>query len=222
MHYRKRLIIYLERIYFLLKNAGWFSFIPVIGVNVIFPVFTYISYRNLGVCDEFYQNVSEVSQIFIPFLSIWCPILILKEFIDSYGKEIICLGKKSKSSWIIMTMFFLYCCNVMVIFTLCYIFFSLPYIELVKIILVSIFYMGSTVFLSKTTQNTSITILLLVVYTLSNFIFYKMEGIFPFYYTNVPTTISMIHKNLFPLSLVGILEFVLGNCIRANITSSNV
>lgn len=217
MHYRKQLVIYLERIYFLLKNAGWLSLVPVIVINVLVPIFTYISYRTNGLCEEFYQNVSEITQIFIPFSSIWWPILILKEFIDSDGKEVISLGKKSRSSLIIMTMFFLYCCNATVIFILYRIFFSLPYTEFVKIILVSVFYMGSTVFWSKITQNTSITILLLAVYTLSNFIFYKAEGVFPFYYTNVPTTTSMIYKNLLPLSLVGLLEFILGTCIRGNI-----
>lgn len=47
-----------------------------------------------------------------------------------------------------------------------------------------------------------------------------MEDIFPFYYTNMPTTTSIINKNLLPLSLVEILEYILGSCIRTNIKSS--
>lgn len=217
MYYRKRLILYCERVYFLLKNTGIVSLVPLLVINIILPVFALFLYRARGLCDEFYKSISELSQIFLPFSSIWIPVLISKEFTDSDGKEILSMGRKSKNIWIILLMFLLYCCNIFMVFTLFNLLFSVQYAELVKIILVSVFYFGCTIFVSRITQNTSVTVLLLILYTLSNFIFYKMQGVFPFYYTNVPTTVTMIENTLLPLSLIGVLLCIFGCCIKIKV-----
>ena len=220
MHYRKQLIIFLERVYFLLKNIGHLSFVPIVLVNIIIPVLTYFAYNKYGFANEFYQHISELTQIFIPFSSIWCPILILKEFIDSNGNEILLMGKKKKSSLIIAMIFLFFCCNVTILYIVFHFAFSLSFIELLKILLVSMFYLGTMVLCANITQNTSITILLLVLYTLSNFIFYKFQGIFPFYYTNVETTEIIILRNSLPLALIGILEFITGTCMKIKLKNN--
>lgn len=220
MYYRKRLIFFSERIYFLLKNVGFLSFVPIVLVNIIIPFLTCVSYYTYGFSDEFYKQISELTQIFIPFSSIWCPALILKEFTDSKGNEILLIGTKKKSSFITLIMFLLFCCNVIIVYIFFYIVFSVPFIELVKILLVSIFYMGTVVLFAHITQNTSATILLLVLYTLSNFIFYKFQGVFPFYYNNIETTETFIFKNSLPLALIGVLEFTIGTCSKIKLRNN--
>lgn len=214
MRNRKLLSLAFERTYLLLKSTGFLFFVPIIIVDIIIPALNAFSYSAHGVGDELYNRILEITQIFIPFLSVWWVIFILREFVDADGCELLYTSKKTPAKSSIFMAFGIYCLNIMVLYIPYCLMFKNFALELIKILMICIFFFGAALFFSKITGSTSITIFLLVMYMLINLIDFWHEGKFPIYLDSIPADIMTIFTNSMPLALCGIALLLTGLFIR--------
>lgn len=210
----KLLVLTIERTFLLFKNIGLLFFVPIIVVDVLIPVLNYISYSVHGISDELYYRISELTQIFIPFFSVWWVIFILKEFVDSDGCELLYTNQKTPAKSSIFMAFGIYCLNIIALYFIYSCLFKNFLMELIKILMVCVFFFGLSLFFSKLTDSTSITILILVMYTLINLIDYKHEGIFPLYFTGEKASLTMLFINSIPLAAIGLAFLLAGIFLR--------
>jgi hypothetical protein len=82
--------------------------------------------------------------------------------------------------------------------------------EFIRILSVCIFYFGLVYFLTFLTKSTTITLMAIILYTLSNIVFTANKLVFPLYYTLEKITLSLYLNVYLPLALVGIALSIIG------------
>ncbi|MGI6746499.1 MAG: hypothetical protein BWY46_01351 [Firmicutes bacterium ADurb.Bin300] len=214
MRNRKNLTLHVHRIILLLKNTKALFFVPVVITDVFIPILNFVSYRANGIGDELYNNIIQFSQIFIPFLSVWWVVFILRDFIDSDGNEMLYVNKKRSLLLDFIAVFFIYIINVIILYVFYISFFPNMKYELIKLLLVCIFYFGLMFFTSKLTNSVTITLFILTFYLMANLMIYGLEGVFPLYYTVRAANRQMLLCNSLPLGFTGVILFIIGVKIR--------
>ena len=104
MFAKRGLEIWFEKIRFEWKGFGRIKYLPFIVDYILLPLFvivctkTSVMYR-----EEFYFSLH--GEYFIPFMSIWWIILILQEYVEGVGSEVIRIYDKNK----LPELFFYFC-----------------------------------------------------------------------------------------------------------------
>lgn len=214
MRNRKNLTLHFQRIILMLKSTKALFFVPVVITNVFIPFLNFVSYRANGISDELYNNIIQFSQIFIPFLSVWWVVFILRDFIDSDGNEMLYVNKKWSLLLDFIAIFFVYIIDVIILYIFYIGFFPNMKYELIKLLSICIFYFGLMFFASRLTNSITITLFILTFYLMANVMIYGLEGVFPLYYTIRAANRQMLLCNSLPLGFTGVILFILGVKIR--------
>lgn len=200
--------LYCERFLLLLKALHFNIYIPIIFINIIIPLLSLIFYLRKGINDEFSTNIYQLYQIFIPFLSCWWIIFILRFYYEEPWAEILFVNFDKNKLLDIFPLFLIMLLDITLT--------SLPYFFIIekfsfyflRIILVCFFYFGFSYSITMISKSITPTLIGLIVYTLSNIISPLPGTVFPFYYS--PETLTNIFLCEVPLALAGIVLTAIG------------
>lgn len=197
----------IDKTIFLLKNIGVLRFVPLIFLDVITPLLILI-------CALYGENMTDnlltiVNYIF-PINSVWFSLFVIKEFIESEGREIYyILGKVNILKESFNFFLILYFNIVFLLIIICILMPEFVF-EIIRITAACLFYFAIIYFVSMISKSTSIALFFVIIYTLINVIFKTHEIKFLIY-----STVNLINKvELFkisiPLLTVSIIMIIIG------------
>lgn len=194
-----------------LKSIGVLAFIPLIVINVILPLLTYLVYRQYGKSSRLEISIQEYSQWLLPLACVWWPMFVMKEYIEGDGKELLYINKPCNKLLDLFLLFAVSTLNVSLIF-LGYTF-LIPYMkyEYLRIVVICFLYFSMVYAIGFTTNSSALTVLSVVLYTLTN-IYYgrgQNKNIFIYLSTQRLTVKSFI-SNYVPLLVIGIVLIIFG------------
>lgn len=164
MFAKRGLEIWFEKIRFEWKGFGRIKYLPFIVDYILLPLFvivctkTSVMYR-----EEFYFSLH--GEYFIPFMSIWWIILILQEYVEGVGSEVIRIYDKNK----LPELFFYFCIYLISLIPI-FVFSVKAWevdIETIEMFLAeSIFYFGVVVFMTFAFKSILAAVVSVLGYTL--------------------------------------------------------
>ena len=189
-----------------LKALRGFAFVPVFILNIFIPAINYLVYRRYGISDRLYTNILELSQCLMPLASVWCCLLVLRDYLEGSGNELLYVNNHSNKFADVFTLFFLFVLNITVIFAVYWALISQMSYEYLRILTVCIFYFGLTYSLGFFTKSTTLTILAVVLYTLANLYFQnETESTWLLYFSTEKISKKFFLSHCLPLCLSGVL-----------------
>lgn len=210
MLYQQYIKSLLQRIKYQLLNLHKLAYVPIFLVYaVVLSLFLMNFYTQT-------QNVTELAflnytQILIPLASIWCPLFVLKEYLESDGNELLQLYGRRQfliESACIFTLFMLI---IFPLYASVHILINLALWEYLKMILSCVFCFGLMYFLAFSTRALALTLMGILLYIIFQIILYRDRVIFPFYYSLNAVSAAEIPRYYLPLALVGLFFLFLGN-----------
>lgn len=159
-----------ERFFLQIKSMGALFLIPFIGYFSLIPLGVWaLSFDpEFVLCDA----ISEMCYLFVPFLSTWWLYLMLKEYVEGDGREVLLLGKTTIFSavmfWILNMLCILPLLWVEVEYMYQY------YIDnlMIELLIIIFFMNGLTYFLNYFTKSITVSMFIVILYTaLSNYTF---------------------------------------------------
>lgn len=194
--------IFFERIYLHLKNIKALFFFTLIIVHLFLPFIGFLSYKSENL--DFYMSVMEYALIVIPLSSTIWSLFILREYVEGKGNELLFIGKNKIK--------FLECFIPFILFYVTIIFQFLIYIrldntfkfELIRLFFICFFFFSLMYFLVFLTKSVSLTLMVLIAYTILNVLIDGHDSIIGFlFYFNV----SPYSKTLFINQSIPMLIF---------------
>ncbi|PKM79677.1 MAG: hypothetical protein CVU88_05305 [Firmicutes bacterium HGW-Firmicutes-13] len=88
----------MRRLYLELKNQRFYFFVPPVILFILVPL-TVLATIKSGDGSNF-PECATISQLFIPSFAAWWPLFILKEYLNSPGKELLFVYKFGRDSLI--------------------------------------------------------------------------------------------------------------------------
>ncbi len=208
--YNTKYIIRYQRLIYHLKSIGKLAFVPIIVVDIIIPIVNFYTYMQGGI-QELRFNIILLAQNFIPFFSVWWIIFVLREYVESDGKELLYVNKSRSKFTDILYLYILYCINMFFIFIIYNLIIPKMIYECIRIFSISMFYFGITYSFIYLTNSTTLSLMLNLIYTIQNIVNIKTPK-YPFYYdvncNNLE--LDMYFKHYFPLLITGVVFLIIG------------
>jgi hypothetical protein len=155
----------MRRLYLELKNQRFYFFVPPFILFVLVPL-TVLATIKSGAGSNF-PECATISQLFIPSFAAWWPLFILKEYLNSPGKELLIVHKSGRDS-LFFRMIILWAFFVLLIVILFIYFnslFDFVWFLLIAIIIQSMFMIALAYFLSLLFHNTFIPLIINFAYS---------------------------------------------------------
>lgn len=153
----------MRRLYLELKNLRFYYFVPPIILFILIPLTALAAIKSGGDFPE----CCMIAQLFIPSFAAWWPLFVLKEYLNSAGKELLFVHKFGRDSllmrMIILGAFFVL--HVTILFVWFTTLFDFVWFLFIAIILQSIFMISLAYFLSLLFQNTFIPMIINFAYS---------------------------------------------------------
>lgn len=214
MYNKRYLDLHCERIILLVKALKINAFIPVMFINIIIPLINLAVFLKNGTNEYFITNVNRMNQLFIPFLSCWWVIFIMQLYYEDKGSEILFVNKDKYNIYDIFLLFLTNLINITLMSIPYFFIIEKYFVSFIRIILVCFFYLGITVFTTTLLKSITPTLLLIILYFLSNIISPFPETLFPFYYT--PEISPNILFCEIPLAILGVMFLAMTKILRKN------
>lgn len=186
--------LFIQRLYLHLKNMGGLVWVPVAVLDLLYPTLIYLSYRSIGLDEYLMMSIQNISYTYLPFFSVWYVIFALHEYIESDGNELLYVCKQKIRFADVAVLFVLYMINV----TLYFVFFSFIFegiwLAWLMLLCVCFMYFGMAYLLLYASGSVTMSIMVLLIYTLiavigsadtENFLLYVIS------YSNVQAFVSM-------------------------------
>jgi hypothetical protein len=195
-----------------LKGIGGLKYIVVVTLYIILPVIIFLECIKYGVSDRLYMEIFRMTNIVIPVLSPVLVLLILQEYYESPGNELLFLHTR-------------YLVKRVIIYTLLYIVMLIPiYIilsfiykqflfELVRMSVVVIFISGMSYLIVTVIRKVSIAIIIVVGYVLYNLLYANGISVFVYYYEQWLDIELWLHLYL-PMLVIGVISYVIAEMIN--------
>lgn len=195
---------YLSITFIQLKTMGKLFYIPLICLFVVLPVIYILSYHAEGV-DGIATSTIIIGQILVPLFSAWWVLMVLREYVESDGNEILFVyGQKSQAvSVVLLWLFYVICTGIQYAFLSV----KLPSagLDFIHASLVSGLYVGFTYFFVYLTKSIAISFIPLLLYSVFCFMNPEIIG-----FTSSISWFEIASKYL-PQFLLGIFFFFLGH-----------
>lgn len=201
-----------RRTHLYFKSLGVLFFVPLAAVHILIPFVAIITYKKYGAGDEFVSNITQYSQLLIPICSSLWEIFILHEYVEGYGNELLYVCKIRSKLRDVVLPFLLFLITVVLQYAVYCALVPAMGFELLRLILVSVFYFGLAYFLMFLSKSTSMTIMCLIVYTAFNFLALFNLGVvvFPIYFDLHCLSYNSLCFSVLPLFACGIGFIALG------------
>lgn len=214
MCFKEHITLYFYRMIYHLKSIGLLFFVPLVIIDILIPTLNIMEYSKYGIGEELYIHILQYSQWFFPFFSAWWVLFVLREYIESDGNELLYVHADRCKLKDILCLFVLYIFNIAILFSIYATLFPNMKYEFLKILSVCIFYLGITYFFTYLTKSITITLLILIFFTLANITFGSNIMIFPFYYTLERVTVALYINSCLPLMLIGLALLFVGTVLN--------
>ena len=155
----------MRRLYLELKNQRFYYFVPPVVLFILVPLTVLATIKSGGGSN--FPECGTISQLFIPSFAAWWPFFILKEYLNSPGKELLFVHKLSKDS-LFLKMFILwafYLLHVVMVFIYFTSIFDFVWFLFIAIITQSMFMIALGYFLSLLFQNIFIPLIVNFAYS---------------------------------------------------------
>lgn len=214
MYNKRYLDLHCERIILLVKALKINAFIPVMFINIIIPLINLAVFLRNGMNEYFVTNVNRMNQLFIPFLSCWWVIFIMQLYYEDKGSEVLFVNTDKYNIYDIFLLFLTNLINITLMSIPYFFIIEKYFLSFIRIILVCFFYLGIAVFTTTLLKSITPTLLLIVLYFLSNIVSPFPETLFPFYYS--PEISPNILFCEIPLAILGVVFLVMTKILRKN------
>lgn len=88
----------MRRLYLELKNLRFYYYVPPVILFILVPLTVLATIKSGGDFPE----CRLIAQLFIPSFAAWWPLFILKEYLNSAGKELLFVHKSGRDSLLIL------------------------------------------------------------------------------------------------------------------------
>lgn len=202
---KRNIALTFQRMYFHLKNLHWNFFIPILIADIFLPFICLITYISERTRMDFAYTVMSFSLILIPFCSVWWAIFINRDYIEGQGNELlfVCRNKiKTMDTLIPFVLFFAF--SIIQFAFYAKVDSDLKY-ESIKLLCICFFYYCLVQFMVFLTKSISITLLIVLCYTIANPILTLTanRAVFPIYYDVMPLCEKTFLHLYFPLFVLG-------------------
>lgn len=187
-----------------LRTTGKAGFVPLIVLFIVLPAILVINYLSMRDVEAL-SSVMEVTQdILVPLLSLWWVLMVLREYIESDGNEILYVyaGKTQAGTVVILLVLYLVCAAVLMFG--CALIYPLMVLEFFEVALNCILYVGVSYFLVFLTRSVAITFIPPLLYTGLIFVDVSLIGFGP------EITWTWILTSCVPRGLLGVVFFLFG------------
>lgn len=209
----------MRQLYLELKNLQFYYLVPPVALFVLLPL-TVIATVNNGSGGNF-SECGTISQLIIPSFSVWWPLFVLKEYLNSPGKELLFVHKGLYGLLIRMLVLWgFFALHVTVVFIYFTTLFDYVWFLFVVVIIQSMFMIALGYFLSLLFQNTFVALIMSFSYSLVFMLalFYSPLSIFE---TGSFTKISSLSKSVV-VAAVALVLFYMGFRIEERLHKNTI
>jgi len=155
----------MRRLYLELKNQQFYYFVPPVVLFIVVPLAVLAAIKN-GAGDNF-PECAFIAQLFIPSFAAWWPLLTLKEYLNSPGRELLFVYKSGRDSLLLKMIFLwtLYLLHVLIVFIYFAYVFDYVWFLFIAITIQSMFMIALGYFLSLLFHNTFVPLIVNFSYT---------------------------------------------------------
>jgi hypothetical protein len=155
----------MRRLYLELKNQRFYFFVPPVMLFILVPL-TVLATIKSGGGDNF-PECGTISQLFIPSFAAWWPLFILKEYLNSPGKELLFVYKSGRDSLFLkmIALWAFFVLHIAIVFIYFTSLFDFVWLLFIAIIIQSMFMIALGYFLSLLFQNTFIPLIINFAYS---------------------------------------------------------
>lgn len=204
----------LDKTKLFLKNIGGLRFFPIIVLDIIVPILIIINVLH----PENIEHNLLITIIYIfPFTSVWFSLFVMKEFIETEGKEIYYMLGKINILNETFKFFLIVFSNVLLLLIVVCIILPDFVFEIIRISVACLFYFSIIYFISMISKSTSIALFFAILYTLINVIFKTNNIRFLIYATTNVIIESNLIQLCFPLLIFSLILIILGKIIEKRI-----
>lgn len=204
-----------------LKILGGLRFVPLVVFNLVLPILIFMGYRKYGPSELFEMELLDLTQYFLPLFSIWWVVFVLREYLEADGNELFYIGGRKIIIKELGLVYLIAMLNIMLLIVLCIILLPSFFPESVRIVSACVFYFGLTYCMAFLLKSVSMTLLILLLYTLLNFALSFNELFFPLYMSRQLIEIDELLTICFPLFALGIFLVIVGLWLNKRFLSYN-
>lgn len=222
MCFKRNIALFIQRAYFHLKNLKLLFWMPLLAVHITVPFIALITLKG-STADNFAANIIEYSILIFPLFSALWTVFILKDYVEGKGNEILYVCKSKNRIADTFFTFILFFITIV----LQYLFYikaeSILAPELLRLFCICFFYYSLTYFSMFITKSSALTVLILIGYTVLNFlsIYSNREKVFPLYFDLQLFTKEMFIKQQLPMLAAGIVLLAISYFLNKNMKSFN-
>jgi len=190
---------------YFLKSINKLWLIPILVINVIVPLASYLLYISLGEGAVIY--ILDIIYLFLPVSSVWTSIFVSEVFFSEKAKDILFFYPNKKRVLISVLFYFFSALNEAIIVMLLFYVLSDWFGTAIKIICISVFFYGLSMLVLRMSKSTAMSLLITLLYSLVNEFSYS--NFILIYKTFGDLTMNNFLLQYLPLSLIGILLAVI-------------
>lgn len=155
----------MRRLYLELKNLRFYYFVPLVVLFILVPLTVLAALKQYG--DSF-PSFSVICQLYIPCFSPWWSLFILKDYLNSPGKEVLFVYKQRRDSLLGKTiiLWVLYVLHILAVFFAATFLFDFVWFLFIAIIIQCMFLTALAYFLAILLQNTFVPLITDFTYSL--------------------------------------------------------
>lgn len=219
---KRYLVNMYKRAFYHLKNLGFLVAVPLIILNAIIPILNYLQYSKDGISEELYVNILQYSQWFMPLLCVWWSVFVLRDYIEGEGNELLFTNQNRNKVADMFSLFLLSILNITVIFSVYTFLMPDMKYEYIKIISICVFYFGIVYCVSFITKSTTITLMLIILYTIANVYWGNTIKASPLiYYSAEHLTLKIYFSNYLPFLISGLILIFIGTIFNKKFLKLN-
>lgn len=222
MHTKRHLSLLLQRCCWHLKNLRLLFWIPIVIINLVLPALAFLRYQKDGIGPVMLVDLVENMMLFLPFLSVWWVIFILREYVEADGCEVLYVCRDKIKLADALCPFLLYLLNIALLYGFfTFLFPSAMPMEYGRMLCICCFFFGLTYFLVFLTKSITITLMLDLIYLIASVLIPLQQPVFPLYHVQQELSIPMFYQLYFPLLAAGLIMTVAGTLINQRNTCKN-
>lgn len=205
----KRRIIGRTRLY--LKNMGVLGWVPLAVINIFIPAVLVAGYLHYGSGSvELDVLAMQVTQALMPLFSVWWSLFLLRDYVESDGRELLHIAVQKRELREAVKPFLLVAANILMVLVLGSLLTPVLLFEVIRILSVCVFLFGLSYCLVYLFRSISMAFFGVVLYTLINWFAPVDTPVFPLYMSNDPLEARQFLTVCFPLIVAGFALMLLG------------
>lgn len=155
----------MRRLYLEVKSLRFYYFVPLVVLFILVPLTVIASLKQYG---PSFSNFTVICQLYIPCFAPWWSLFVLKDYLNSPGKELLFVYKQSRDSLLGKTviLWVLYVLHILVVFLVASFIYNFVWFLFIAVIIQSIFLTALAYFLAILLQNTFVPLITNFTYSL--------------------------------------------------------